>query len=157
MFPKRVQVVEVSNEPTEPDECRRFAQHLSPQQEAAVDLLATGRNLTDVGRRVGVTRQTVSEWANRNPAFQAALKTRRQELWFGLADRLWGMRPKALDVLEWELDYGNLKAAVEVLKATGMYGLPKPDGPTDPQEAEAIPEEKEDLSDGRGSIRTERT
>jgi hypothetical protein len=34
---------------------------LTPQQEAAADLLATGKTVTDTAEAIGVTRQTVSE------------------------------------------------------------------------------------------------
>ena len=38
---------------------------LTPQQEAAADLLAVGRTVTEVAAQVGVARQTVSEWLKR--------------------------------------------------------------------------------------------
>lgn len=55
-------------EPTNPDTA------LTPQQEAAADLLATGKTVTDTAEAIGVTRQTVSEWLHYNPEFQAALQ-----------------------------------------------------------------------------------
>src|SRR5215468_9438272 len=54
---------------------------LTPQQETAVDLLVSGKTVTDTATAVEVTRQTVSEWLNHHPGFQAALNRRRQELW----------------------------------------------------------------------------
>jgi hypothetical protein len=108
---------------------------LTPQQAAAVDLLASGKNLQDTADAIDVTRQTVSDWVNHHPGFQAALNRRRQELWDGMADRLRGLLPKALDVLAQALeDETPLPAAVHILKACGLYGLPQPDGPTDPEE-----------------------
>ena len=61
---------------------------LTPQQETAVDLLASGKTVTDTATAVEVTRQTVSEWLNHHPGFQAALNSRRQELWAGMTDAL---------------------------------------------------------------------
>ena len=108
---------------------------LTPQQETAVDLLVSGMTVTDTAAAVEVTRQTVSEWLNHHPGFQAALNSRRQELWVGMTNRLRGLLPKALEVLTCELEGEHpLLAAVHVLKACGLYGsLAAPTGETDPQ------------------------
>jgi hypothetical protein len=58
---------------------------LSTPQEAAADLLAGGATIT-TAERVGVARQTVSEWRNQHPGFQAALNRRREEL-MAIAER----------------------------------------------------------------------
>jgi CRP-like cAMP-binding protein len=87
--------------PTEPDTPNWT---LSPQQETAVTLLASGKTITDTAIAVEVTRQTVSEWVNHHPGFQAAVNARRQELWDGMVDTLRGLLPKALDVLARELE-----------------------------------------------------
>jgi hypothetical protein len=110
---------------------------LTPQQETAVDLLASGKTVTDTAQAIEVTRQTVSEWLNHHPAFQAALNQRRQELWEGVIDTLRGLLPKALDVLKQELDGETpLPAAIQVLKSCGIYGaVGRPTGPTTPEDA----------------------
>jgi len=46
---------------------------LTPQQETAVDLLVSGKTVTDTAMAVEVTRQTVSEWLHHPPGFQADL------------------------------------------------------------------------------------
>lgn len=104
---------------------------LTPQQTAAVDLLAVGNTVTQVADVVGVAQQTVSEGRNRNAAFQAALNSRRLERWAGLQDRLRALLPTAVDVLERSLDEDgkpSRDAAVQVLKACGLYSLPPPAG-----------------------------
>jgi transposase-like protein len=126
--------------PTEADD-RRW--NLSVQQQTAADLLALGNNVTRVAEQVGVARQTVSEWLNQNPAFEAAVNQRRQENWDNASNRLRSLLPNALDVLEQALKGGNIKAAIEVLKAAGLHGLQKPEGPTNPQDAESAAKEKE--------------
>ena len=103
---------------------------LTPQQEMAVDLLASGQTVTDTAVAIDVTRQTVSEWLNHHPGFQAALNSRRQELWVGMTNSLRGLLPKALEVLKCELEgEAPLPAAVHVLKAAGsmVWSLPWPD------------------------------
>jgi len=109
---------------------------LTPQQETAVDLLASGKTVTDTATAVEVTRQTVSEWLNHHPGFQAALNRRRQDLWAGMTDALRGLLPKALEVLKCELEGERpLPAAGQVRKACGLYGVPAPRGPTGPEDA----------------------
>ena len=110
---------------------------LSPQQDTAVSLLASGKTITDTATAIDVTRQTVSEWLNHHPGFQAALHSRRQELWEGMTDTLRGLLPKALEVLRGELEGATpLPAAVHVLKACGLYGgIPAPQGPTEVEDA----------------------
>ena len=94
---------------------------LTPQQETAVALLASGKTVTDTAEAIEVTRQTVSEWLNHHPGFEAALNSRRRELWNGMTDTLRGLLPTALDVLKRELDSETpLPAAVHVLKACGL-------------------------------------
>jgi hypothetical protein len=109
---------------------------LTPQQETAVALLASGKTVTDTAQAIEVTRQTVSEWLHHHPGFQAALNNRRQELWEGMTDTLRGLLPKALAVLTRELEGEHpLPAAVHVLKACGLYGVLPPRGPTEVEDA----------------------
>jgi hypothetical protein len=117
---------------------------LTPQQETAVDLLASGKTVTDTATAVEVTRQTVSEWLHHHPGFQAALHSRRQELWAGMTDTLRGLLPKALEVLKGELEGETpLPAAVHVLKACGLYGMLPPRGPTEPEDAVLAEQERQ--------------
>src|SRR5207302_1319021 len=107
----------------------------SPQQETAVGLLASGKTVDETAQALGVTRPTVGAWL-RHPGMQAALNGRRQEQWAGMTDRLRSLLPKALDVLEQELEGENrIQAAVHLLKAAGAYGLSVPSGPVDPEES----------------------
>jgi hypothetical protein len=129
------------HKPTNPDTPDRT---LSPQQETAVDLLASGKTVTDTAITIDVTRQTVSEWLNHHPGFQAALNSRRQELWEGMTDTLRGLLPKALDVLARELEGETpLPAAVHVLKACGLYGMLPPRGPTEVEDALLAEQERQ--------------
>jgi predicted transcriptional regulator len=118
---------------TNPDTSRP---ELTPQQAAAVDLLALGRTITEVAEAVGVTRQTVSGWLNQQPEFQAALNRKRRELWEGWRDRLRAMLPSALDVIESELEKGNLKAALEIVKTARFEGLEAPNALTEAEDIE---------------------
>src|SRR5215471_3398502 len=117
---------------------------LTPQQETAVALLASGKTVTDTAAAIEVTRQTVSEWLHHHPGFQAALNSRRQELWVGMTNRLHGLLPKALEVLQNELEGEHpLPAAVHVLKACGLYGNVSPLGPTEMEDALLAEQERQ--------------
>ena len=122
---------------------------LTPQQERAVDLLAVGKTVTQASDEVGVARQTVSEWLNQHPGFQAGLNLRREELWAGMTDRLRALLPKAIEVLEGAVNDGSIKAALELLKAAGMYGLGRPSGPTNAEDADSAAKERESVRRNR--------
>jgi hypothetical protein len=116
---------------------------LTPQQLLAIDLLTTGRTISEASELIGVSRQTVSEWHNRNPVFTAALNERRQELWSGMTNRLRALLPKALALVEQAIERGDVKAAMAVLRAAGLHGLSAPKGPTTPEDAETEARERE--------------
>ncbi len=112
---------------------------LTPQQAAAADLLAFGATVTDAAETVKVSRQTVSEWLHHNAAFQAALHARQRELWQGHVERLRSLVPKAMDTLEVAVsdEKQGVAAAVHILKAAGLYGLPEPNGSIHADDIEA--------------------
>jgi transposase-like protein len=78
---------------------------------------ATGASVTEIAEKLGVCRQTVSEWRNHHPTFQATLKERRKELWSASTDRLRSLLPPALDLLEREIQQGNVKAALALIRS----------------------------------------
>lgn len=120
---------------------------LSIEQENAVDLLIQGLSDKEVAEKVGVSRQTVNEWQNRNPLFIAELNRRRQEVWGSQVERLRKLVREAVDVLEEALKAKEmetrLKASVHVLRCVGIYGMDlTPRGETDPEEIIAKEAEK---------------
>ena len=114
--------------------------NLSVQQLAAIDMLSSGRTLTETAEALGVARPTVSRWVNHTPLFTSGLNARRQELWVSMTDRLRSLAPKALDVLESALGGEHpLTAAIHVLKACSVYGaVPAPSGPTELADAAIV-------------------
>ena len=109
---------------------------VTPQQETALDLILAGQSDREVAGAVNRTRQTICEWRH-DPVFAAALNTRRTELWGHSIDRLRGLLPKALDVLEGALDKGDVRTAWRVVELASMRedkGLgPSTIGPTSPE------------------------
>jgi len=116
---------------------------LTVEQATAVDLLASGKTISETAVAMDVSRQTVSEWCKSYPGVQAELNARRQELWTGTTDRLRSLLPKALEVLAEELKGENrLHAAVHVLKACRLYGAELSTGSTDAEEIEVAERER---------------
>jgi transposase-like protein len=116
---------------------------LTAEQATAVDQLASGKTVSEIAEALEVSPQTVSEWCKSHLGVQAALNGRRHEIWRGTADRLRTLLPKALEVLELELQgEDRLQAAVHVLKACRLYGTELPLGPTDVGEIVIVEKER---------------
>ena len=115
---------------------------LSVAQANAVDLLLMGLTDQAVADAVGVTRQTVWRWRHHHHLLNAELNQRRARLWDTHVERLRLLLGRAIEVLARDLYSEDERlrhaAAVDVLKATGLYGSDlRPQGPTDAGEVEA--------------------
>lgn len=99
---------------------------LSIEQLNAIDMLITGKSDAEVAQAVGVARQTVNTWRNKQPEFIAELNSRRKDVWQAQEQRLAVLVRQAVDVLEQAMSSDNeqtrIKAAAHVLKAAGLYG-----------------------------------
>ena len=114
-----------SNESSQMSEGSR----LFVEQLNAIDVLVQGRTDQETAETVGVARETVTRWRNDNPHFTAELNRQRRLIWGDSHDRLRALASKAVDTLDVALQNGDARAAVEVLKAVGLYGqLPPPSG-----------------------------
>ena len=96
-------------------------------QRNAIELLLAGKTDQEVAEAVGVSRQTVTVWRNRDALFQTALEVRRKEIWGAHVERLRQIAGRAVEVLEADLlqeEDRRLRqsAAVHVLKCVGLYG-----------------------------------
>ena len=85
---------------------------------------------------MGFARETVTRWRNDNPHFAAQLNRQRRLIWGNSHDRLRALASKAVDTLDLALQNGDARAAVEVLKAIGLYGQVQP--PSGPEDAELV-------------------
>jgi transcriptional regulator with XRE-family HTH domain len=127
---------DAETELTKPDKIRL----LSLEQMNAIDHLLQGQSDRAVAKAVGVSRQTVWEWRNRDPLFIAELNRQRLELWSEACERLKSLANRALDVLEEHLDSGDpkiaLAAAKYVLQGTKLLGETnlRVEGPTTPED-----------------------
>jgi hypothetical protein len=100
---------------------------LSEQQQAAVDLLATGKTDKEAARMLSLPEGSVFKWRIHEPVFQAALNACRAEAWRAGTDRLRSMVPKALDTLADELSRPDnpyrCKIALEILRLARLTDI----------------------------------
>ena len=98
---------------------------LTPQQAEAAALVAVGKTPAEVAEAVGVDPSVVTTWTDR-PAFVAQVNRHRRATWATAHDRLRALVPDALEALAQAVRGGDVRAAVEVLKACDLYGNVKP-------------------------------
>ena len=65
-------------------------QQLTPKQQAAIDLLLSGKNDRETAEAVGAHRTTISRWRLHDLAFVDELNRRRREV-YGAAGRRWAI------------------------------------------------------------------
>ena len=114
---------EIRADLTEPDESlhknERNEYKLTPRQQMAAELMATGKSKTATAEEVGISRQQLWEW-EKNVYFKSAVSKIHADLWVENVQRLRGLGARAVDVIEREIDGGNVKAAIALLKTIGM-------------------------------------
>mgnify|MGYP000945757305 CR=1 FL=1 len=107
-------------------ELNKNAQKLSSKQLLAIDMILTGLNDREVAESIGVGRNTVNKWRNHDEDFQAELNERRRELNEATQNRIRSLTQKALDAIEYALERGDARIALEVLKLAGFAKLEEP-------------------------------
>ena len=99
---------------------------LTSQQQKSIRLFLSGCNDTEVAAELGVARQTVNNWKNKNQDFAKELDRQQQELNQENQLQLSGLVGQSIQVLRQSLASENerirLSASIHVLKATGLYG-----------------------------------
>lgn len=103
---------------------------LAIQKQRALQLLLEGKSASQVAEMIGVDRTTIYRWL-KEPSFIAERNRQANELRDAAQSRLHALVGKSIEVVERQLAAGNLKAALAVLKSTGMMALEKPDTETD--------------------------
>jgi Skp family chaperone for outer membrane proteins len=107
-------------------ELNKNAQKLSSKQLMAIDMILMGSNDREVAESIGVGRNTVNKWKNHDEDFQAELNERRRELNEATQNRIRSLTQKALDAIEYALERGDARIALEVLKMAGFAKLEEP-------------------------------
>src|SRR6266850_3999548 len=93
---------------------------LTPEQDAAIELLLQGQTDQSVADAINRDRATIWRWKTRVPFFMATLEARRQEQFGQASQRLRNLLEKAIDNVAAAIEEGNLKASFEVIRATGL-------------------------------------
>ena len=103
------------------------SRQLTVKQLNAIDLLAQGFPDGDTAEKLGLTRQTVCDWRNHNPAFATELQRKRDEYWGGPQGRLQTLAYDAITRLEWLMkdtpDWDRatqLRILTTILKLSGL-------------------------------------
>lgn len=85
---------------------------LSQLQMNAIGFIMEGKSDRAAAEAVGVARQTIWEWRNRDIIFIAALNKARIEMWGEARERLKSLTGQAVDVLERQLGSDDPKIAL---------------------------------------------
>lgn len=106
---------------------------LTDEQVRAAALVAQGKTASEAAEELATDASRVTAW-QRSAHFVAEVNRQRHATWTAAQDRLRGLVPRALETLEEALRQGDVRAAVEVLRAVGLYGkVDAPAGQTDPE------------------------
>lgn len=96
--------------------------NLNSKQLKAIDFILSGLNDQETADKVGVSRETVNTWKNKNYNFKAELNKRRNTLTTALQDKQREILIKAYKVLEKSLDEQldsgeiDVKTALDIIK-----------------------------------------
>lgn len=108
---------------------------LSTIQAQALAMRLRGESITRIGKKLHVTRQTVSLWCNHHPAFVAELNRRQHELLAESAMVYRRLLRKSFNVIKEVLDEGqpeSLRVALSMVNGpTSRAILSREPGPTD--------------------------
>ena len=103
---------------------------LSRSQEAAMQALLSGEQITAAAKTAKVNRSTLHRWL-KEPEFLAALNTCRSELREAQHDRLASLASSAIEVIEQALEEGDARTALAVLRGVALLDGQAPHtGPT---------------------------
>jgi len=103
--------------------------NLSVKQEQAISLMMVGKNDTEIGKALGVSRESVWRWRNENPDFIEATRSRQELLAARQMEELNDMLTEALMVVKENLRNGDgktqMRVALQLLKMSGLQGFAK--------------------------------
>jgi len=103
------------------------ANGLNSNQHMAIDLILSGMSDREIAEELGLSRQSVNSWRNRNEQFRQALQDRRNALIEVHQGNLNSLVGKAIKILQDAMENGDrserLKAALQVLRISGLQGF----------------------------------
>ena len=97
---------------------------INGKQEKALELMIKGVNDLEVAKKIGVTRQTISNWRHKDAVFVSTLEEARIALREKHKDSLNRLVDKAIAELEKLIDEDDPKIRIQVIKLVlSMAGL----------------------------------
>lgn len=106
---------------------------LDAKQAKALDLLLMGKTVTEAAREIGVSRETVSRWRHKDPAFQAAYNAAMKSSWEACQAKLMKARLRAFDKLLEMIDSKDEEMAYKVCLMLIRLNINEPTGRVDPK------------------------
>lgn len=108
---------------------------LSSKQQRGIALILSGCAVSDVARRLGVSRGTVYNWTHRNERFKDALESWQRDMASSARVRLLAMSGAAARAITVALEKGDAKVALAVFKGLGAM---EPGRREEPEEVRVI-------------------
>lgn len=111
---------------------------LSGKQIKAVECIMAGLTDTETAQKIGVTRETVNTWKNKDFNFKAELNKQRNDILKSMQDRQREITAKAYNIInkylddQLESDHVDVKTALDIIKSF------KVQSPTLEEDAEII-------------------
>ena len=116
--------------------------NLSMKQEQAISLMIMGKNDTEIGKELGISRESVWRWRNENPDFMEAARKRREMAAARHAEELNDLLTEALMVIKESMRNGDtqtkIRIALQLLKMSGLQGYGKTAEKAEMSEKEAM-------------------
>ena len=123
---------------TKPD---NMLHHLTEKQQIAIKELLQGKTDGEVAAITCVTRQTVNQWRNDNPFFQAELNKRRREAWEEFMQEYRELMMSSVQTIKAAVNNGDVKTARWFVEKVGLdmvirqnMDIEPPMGLTDPDD-----------------------
>jgi hypothetical protein len=108
---------------------------LTGQQLRVIEELVGGASIVTASRAASVDRTTVHRWLRKDYRFRAALNSLHRTFYESTRARLHRLVDDAVEVVAQQLQRGDLRAALAVLRGTGVLTNDAPRfGPDDPRE-----------------------
>jgi AcrR family transcriptional regulator len=89
---------------------------LTDRQLAACDYALSGMSMKEIAAKVGVARETIWRWFNRNALLRTHMERLRLEAHQARVDRGWVVHDKAMEIIDSALDEGDVPTAIAVVR-----------------------------------------
>ena len=92
---------------------------LRGKQQAALEVLSSGKSVAEAARTVGISRTSIHRWIRQDPVFQEAYQQWKQAVTEASRTRMLTLSEKAADAVEKALEAGDAKLGLQLLKGLG--------------------------------------